>query len=579
MKVPTYTAQSDVTNRTGQTPLRVQANVGAATQAISAQADLFQQAQRTSMTFLEQETKLQRATELAALENSFAARLQEHSLAAMDNRNPTSMMTNWNESVKRSLNDLGRDIDDPVVRRRFIASASNDILTGRLNIMKQARANRIDQSLATHLEKVNTLKKLAYNGNSLERMKALRELYGSPEIDTGDAAFKSPAVTGVFQRMENLGLISAAKRVELENDTRLEVESGEIYQDLSAAAVSGNPDHADQIVDNLANPDQYPNITGSARNTLINKAISLRDSLTDDEISRKKKVLDYNKAQRTLKQTENYADFTLRLSQENDNPNFEGEPVTLNELQEALDDNELTVAQYEALKSTRLETGLTRSDASTLFDLNTKIDLADSKEDLDDIREDLSTFMANKQLTASDATQLLNRMKTQLSNTPKSISIKRERRNLLRTLGVDVNGRFDDPNLVVSQKLAVTDAIRSFDDLVNVHNVNPREAADYIGSNFVNQEAFGADFENIGILAPNQFIYNEIMELPEGPMSNDDYKEIKKKINRSGLSPKMEVYELETLDLIKKFKSSQEAAPLPSTTENKPSFLERIFGS
>ena len=578
MKVPTYTAQSDVTNRTGQTPLRVQANVGAATQAISAQGDLFQQAQRTSMTFLEQETKLQRATELAALENQFAARLQEHSLAAIDDRNPRSMMTNWNENVKRTLNDLGRDIDDPVVRRRFIASASNDILAGRLNIMKQARANRIDQSLATHLEKVNTLKKQAYNGNSLERMKALRELYGSPGVDTGDAAFRSPAVVGVFQQMENLGLISAAKRVELENDTRIEVESGEIYQDLSAAAVSGNPDHADQIVNNLANPDQYPNITGSARNTLINKAITLRDSLTDDELAKKKKQLDYNKAQRTLKQEENYADFTLRLSQENDNPNFEGEPVTLIELQEALDDNELTVAQYEALKSTRLETGLTKSDASTLFELNQRIDLADSKEDLDDIREDIPTFMRNKQLTAGDATVLLNRMKTQLSNTPKSIAIKRERRNLLRTLGVDVNGRFDDPDLVVSQKLAVTDAIRSFDDLVEKHNVNPREAADYIGSNFLKQAIFNESFENIGILAPNQFIFNDINDLPKGPMSTENYNMIKQKINTSGLGPNMQVMELETLDLIKKFKSNEQAAPPVNTNDNQPTFLQRIFG-
>ncbi len=288
MKVPTYTAQSDVTNRTGQTPLRVQANVGAATAAISAQGDLFQQAQRTSMTFLEQETKLQRATELAALENNFAARLQEHNLAAMDNQNPTSMMTNWNESVKRTLNDLGRDISDPVVRRRFIASASNDILAGRLNIMKQARANRIDQSKATYLQKIDRLKKQVFQGNSLERMRAVRELYGhAGDLDT-NPDFGSGPITGVFQEMENLGLITAAGRVGLESDTRVEIEGGEIYQDLSAAAVSGNADDADAIVNNLANPDRYPNIVGSARNTLLNKAITLRDSLTDDTIARKK---------------------------------------------------------------------------------------------------------------------------------------------------------------------------------------------------------------------------------------------------------------------------------------------------
>ena len=425
-----------VTNRTGQTPLRVQANVGAATAAISAQGDLFQQAQRTSMTFLEQETKLQRATELAALENNFAARLQEHNLAAMDNQNPTSMMTNWNESVKRTLNDLGRDISDPVVRRRFIASASNDILAGRLNIMKQARANRIDQSKATYLKKIDTLKKLAYNGNSVERMKAMRELYGSPGVDTGDAAFRSDPVVGVFQQMENLGLISAAKRVELEMDTRVEMESGEIYQDLSAAAVSGNADHADAIVDNLANPDQYPNIVGSARNTLLNKAIALRDSLTDDTIAKKKAALELASKERVETQKATNADMLLRLMEEIDNEgSFEGQRVTVAEIDEAFADRKLNATDYKALKKLRLEGGPTMSDANVMFDIRQQISQATSKADLESIREDLPNYIENKILTPGDAVIISNELQQQEARTPKAIRIKEERKNLMRVLG------------------------------------------------------------------------------------------------------------------------------------------------
>ena len=126
-------------------------------------------------------------------------------------------------------------------------------------------------------------------------------------------------MVGVFQEMENLGLITAAGRVGLEMDTRVEMESGEIYQDLSAAAVSGNADDADAIVDNLANPDQYPNIVGSARNTLLNKAIALRDSLTDDTIARKKKELELASKQRVETQKATNADMLLRLSKELDN--------------------------------------------------------------------------------------------------------------------------------------------------------------------------------------------------------------------------------------------------------------------
>ena len=556
MKVPTYTAQSDVTNRTGQTPLRVQANVGAATAAISAQGDLFQQAQRTSMTFLEQETKLQRATELAALENNFAARLQEHNLAAMDNQNPTSMMTNWNESVKNTLNELGRDISDPVVRRRFIASASNDILAGRLNIMKQARANRIDQSKATYLQKIDRLKKQVFQGNSLERMRAVRELYGhAGDLDT-NPDFGSGPITGVFQEMENLGLITAAGRVGLESDTRVEIEGGEIYQDLSAAAVSGNADDADAIVNNLANPDRYPNIVGSARNTLLNKAITLRDSLTDDTIARKNKELELASKQRVETQKATNADFLLRLSMELDNEgSYEGERVTVADIDKAFADRELNATDYKALKKLRLEGGPTMSDANVMFDVRQQISQATSKSDLNDIRNDLPNYLENKILTPGDANTLLNEIQQQEARTPRAIRVKEERKNLMRVLGVNIDGSgYFDAQIGIGTKMAINDALRTYDDMVANHDVNPTEAYTYLANNFTKQKDFSSDFENANFLAPTSFILEMVQALPAGPMSDENYRKILTKINNSQLAPRMQHEEKVTLELIRKLK-------------------------
>ena len=556
MKVPTYTAQSDVTNRTGQTPLRVQANVGAATAAISAQGDLFQQAQRTSMTFLEQETKLQRATELAALENNFAARLQEHNLAAMDNQNPTSMMTNWNESVKNTLNELGRDISDPVVRRRFIASASNDILAGRLNIMKQARANRIDQSKATYLQKIDRLKKQVFQGNSLERMRAVRELYGhAGDLDT-NPDFGSGPITGVFQEMENLGLITAAGRVGLESDTRVEIEGGEIYQDLSAAAVSGNADDADAIVNNLANPDRYPNIVGSARNTLLNKAITLRDSLTDDTIARKNKELELASKQRVETQKATNADFLLRLSMELDNEgSYEGERVTVADIDEAFADRKLNATDYKALKKLRLEGGPTMSDANVMFDVRQQISQATSKSDLNDIRNDLPNYLENKILTPGDANTLLNEIQQQEARTPRAIRVKEERKNLMRLLGVNIDGSgYFDAQIGIGTKMPINDAQRTYDDMVANHDVNPTEAYTYLANNFTKQKDFSSDFENANFLAPTSFILEMVQALPAGPMSDENYRKILTKINNSQLAPRMQHEEKVTLELIRKLK-------------------------
>ena len=573
MKVPTYTAQSDVTNRTGQTPLRVQANVGAATQAISAQADLFQQAQRTSMQFLEQETKLQRATELAALENNFAARLQEANLAAMDNQNPTSMMTNWNESVKRTLNDLGRDIDDPVVRRRFIASASNDILAGRLNIMKQARANRIDQSKATYLKKIDTLKKLAYNGNSVERMKAMRELYGSPGVDTGDAAFRSPAVVGVFQQMENLGLLSAAGRVELEMDTRVEMESGEIYQDLSAAAVSGNPDHADAIVRNLSNPDQYPNVIGSARNALLNKAISLRDSLEDDAIANEKAEIELKNKQQKQTQDKNNLDLTVRLSMQEQNPGgFEGQRVTLREIDELGKAGKLNATDYKALKKRLMEGGPDQSNGQVMFDLRQEINDAQDKNDLDEIRRDLPTFIANKSITTSDAATILKEIEQAETKTPRALAIKEQRKNLLRVLGVGSDGLIPAINAVdrVNQTFVINDALNTYSDLVNNQNVDPEEAYNYLARNFRNQTAFQQTFGKVEFLAPQMFLYDLVKGI-NGPITDTMYREIKKKINESGLAPRLQDEEVKTLDLIRELKARGQ--------QNNTEINEQTFGN
>lgn len=573
MKVPTYTAQSDVTNRTGQTPLRVQANVGAATQAISAQADLFQQAQRTSMQFLEQETKLQRATELAALENNFAARLQEHNLAAMDDRNPTSMMTNWNESVKRTLNDLGRDIDDPVVRRRFIASASNDILAGRLNIMKQARANRIDQSKATYLKKIDTLKKLAYNGNSVERMKAMRELYGSPGVDTGDAAFRSPAVVGVFQQMENLGLLSAAGRVELEMDTRVEMESGEIYQDLSAAAVSGNPEHADAIVRNLSNPDQYPNVIGSARNALLNKAISLRDSLEDDAIANEKAKIELQNKQQKQTQDKNNLDLTVRLSMQEQNPGgFEGQRVTLREIDELGKAGKLNATDYKALKKRLMEGGPDQSNGQVMFDLRQDIDDAQDKNDLDEIRRDLPTFIANKSITTSDAATILKEIEQAETKTPRALAIKEQRKNLLRVLGVGSDGLIPAINAVdrVNQTFVINDALNTYSDLVNNQNVDPEEAYNYLARNFRNQTVFQRTFGKVEFLAPQMFLYDLVKGI-NGPITDTMYREIKKKINESGLAPRLQDEEVKTLDLIRELKARGQ--------QNNTEINEQTFGN
>ena len=553
MKVPTYTSQAAMTPKTGQTLMSVKASPNNATLAIQAQSELFKTASAVSLDFLRSETKLQRATELAALENDFAVKVQDLNLKAMDTRNPKTMMVNWNEGIKRTINDISRGIGNETVKKRFLASAANTTNSGRLNIMKQARANRIDQSKATYIDRIQILKKQITHGNPLERIKATNELFGTPGDPSPDFGFA--ARPGVFEEMERLGLVSAAGRVALEAETRLGVDNNEVYQDLSAAAVSGNPDDAERIVQNLANPDRYTNITGSARNSLINKAIGLRDSLTTDQISAKKKALEVAKAQRIDTQRETNVDLLYRLGQELDNPNtFDGTKVTVQELDRELKLGNLKATDYNALKVVRLEDGPTVSDPDLLFKLHTDIFKANGSEDLQTILDDMPTYLRTNQLRASDAIAFISQIQDQKVKTPTGQLIKTERRNLMGILGVDINGVYESADTAIQIKQSINDALQTYDDLVLKHNVNPREAYEYLSENFKNQADFRADYEEAGFLSPGNFLYNQIKDLPDGPIDNDTYKGLIVSINESGMNPNMQMEEKKTLDLIKKYK-------------------------
>ncbi len=586
MKVPTYKVQSFQTPKTGQTMLNVQANVNAATQAIAAQGELFKTASNISLDFLRAETKMQRATELADLENKFVSQMQGHSLKALDNKNPTAMLASWDASSKRTINDLSRGISDPVVKKRFLASAANTVTSSRGNIMKLARSNRIDQSKAVHLEKIRVLKKQITHGNPLEKMQAMRELFGTPGDPNPD--FGSPAMPSIFQKMENLGLISAAGRVALEAETRVGVESSDIYQDLSAAAISGNPAHADEIVNNLASPDRYPNITGSARNSLLNKALNLRDSLTSDQLTKKKNALALAKAQRTETQRETNIDFLSKLSKELDNPNtFEGEPVTLEQLTTALEKNDLSAKDFNALKAIRMADAPTKSNPDLMFMLNNQIDNATSDADLEVIREDIPNYITNKQLSTTDALSIISEIQEQKAKTPRALAIKSERKNLMRVLGVNIDGIIVDSAATIGQKEAINDALQTYDDLVKKHNVNPREAYSYLTSNFRNQQKFNDIFKEAGILSPNSLIFDDIMGLPQGPIDPLVVRRLVEKINNSGLAPRFQFEEMKTLQQIQKIKSEQSINPdgdggdvfgNGSSGASNPSWWSRLWG-
>ena len=112
MKVPTYQAQSQQTPKTGAGTFSVAASPTNVSMGLAAQGDLFQQLQGTSLKFLEAETRVQRSTELSQAENALAFKMQDITLAALNDTNPNSMLSNWNASTTRLYNDIALNIND-----------------------------------------------------------------------------------------------------------------------------------------------------------------------------------------------------------------------------------------------------------------------------------------------------------------------------------------------------------------------------------------------------------------------------------------------------------------------------------
>ncbi len=81
----------------------------------------------------------------------------------------------------------------------------------------------------------------------------------------------------------------------------------------------------------------------------------------------------------------------LRLSMELDNEgSYEGERVTVADIDEAFAERKLNATDYKALKKLRLEGGPTMSDANVMFDVRKQISKATSKSDLKSIRNDFA---------------------------------------------------------------------------------------------------------------------------------------------------------------------------------------------
>jgi hypothetical protein len=545
MKVPTYQAQSQQTPKTGAGTFSVAASPTNISRGLAAQGDLFAQLQGTSLKFLETETRVQRATELSQAENAFDFQMQSVTMKALEDTNPNSMLSNWNTSTTDLYNNIALNINDPVVKRQFIAKAQNSILAKRLSVLKTARARRIENAKAEKDIEIYRLKKTIATGNATEREAAKVALFGREKgIDnfTGDTL---PRVPSIYERMANAGLISATEKVTAELDAKGDIQNMEISQDMTAARVSGNPLHAQAIIDNLQDPSNYPDLFGEERDQLIKDAIALRDAQTTDLVAQEKAKIALDNAKATKRKEETFDDFILRIDQSKLQANrAEGiTPPTLSEIEKSYQDGNLKYERYKILKD-KIETGdLESSNSVMVQEFVNKIDLAGSDAELEGIRGEIDA--AAEMLDSGTMTTLKTRIKERKGNTPRSIEIVKAKTDLRAVLGV--SGGIDNEERAIL-RLAAMDALNTYDDLV-AKGGDPRAIANYLAQGYYSNLTFADDFPNLA-LAPS--IMERAMDMMgnKNTLSPSEVNQLNQMITvDERLTPNMKAEERRTLKL------------------------------
>jgi hypothetical protein len=558
MKVPTYQSQTQITPKTGASSLSVQASPTNVSMGLAAQTDLFSSLQETSFKFLEMETKMTRNAELAAAENALDYQMANLTLAALNDTNPNTMIENWNTGSTKLFAQISNNISDPVVKRSFDTKAKDTIFSKRLSILKQARLQRIANAKGTWTERVYDLKRMAALGNPSEREQAKLELFGREEgLDfLGE---KLPAIPSMYDKAFSSGLITKSEAIKGEMDAKGEIEGFGVYNDLSAAAVSGDPLQADAIIRNLDNPAKYPNIFGAERNALLKKAISLKESLQKDQIAKAK--ADQTSAEKELKTIQNNTerDFILRI-EESKRPssamsNFDGPPAmpSIEELKTKFEKGHLRKDQYEGLVKKITTGGNDYSNGRVVIDHIESIEDAQDPAELESIREEIFADYRDDGILISDADyKMLNdRINTKLGNTKLDKRIKAERTNLKLLMTVNDDGglmaRFGDIEEDLGMQNAAIDALRTYDQLI-ADGTDPTEAYKYLADNW-NAGVMG-DNKSFRHLSLSPFVSNLLTgEFAPENLTPERVAKLKEKIRNSvQLHPNAKVYEMETLD-------------------------------
>ena len=436
MKVPTYQTQGNKTASGGSIQMSVQASPGALSQGYDAQYNLAMTAQSESLKWYETELKAERASKLAAAENQLTQTLQDQQLKAADlsKTDPAKALKNYNAVIKSTKSSLANKIDDEIVKKRFLSSATTDISNKRISILQTVRNGQIDIGKANIIQQVSSLEQTIATGNNAERSKAKLKLFG---VEVAPGKFAG----GIYQRAANIGYFSQTEAANSTIKSRGKVDRLSVRQQLSNAAISADPDQALVVLQNLSNPKNYTNLNPVDRDNLIREANSLVGTLERRRISDDARIDKKNTKIKKDRQENNFNTFLGNIL-DSSVPGSKTTMPSSSQILASFRNADIDDKQLKILDTLVKGQDARVSDASVVVKFHERLANAKNNNEINDIIGEVKSQIGlNGSVILGDAVGIIKTAKGYLNSSQESTDVKRYA-TILKTAIGDTPGGF-----------------------------------------------------------------------------------------------------------------------------------------
>ena len=553
MKVPTYQTQGAITDKVGAIQMSVQANPSALTAGAAAFTQVAAGAQKESLAWYEQELKAERASKLAAAENELKIILDNEQILAKTAaaKDPAKALQNYNTVVGRFKKKIAGKLDDGIVKKRFLSSATSSISNKRLSVLQTVRNAAIDIGKANIISRANQLESIIATGNPAEVSKARIELFGV-EISPGKF------VGGIYNNAAKQGYFTNVEATNKNLSSRGNVDRIAVRQKISNAAISGRPEDALLVLTELSDPKNYKYLTPGDRDNLIRESNNLVNTLERRRIAEDKRINTKNTKDKKIKQQGNFDNFLSSLIESTRDGSTVVAP-TSSQILTAFKNTDIDDKQFKILNELILGKDAPISDATVVVKFHEKLAEAKNNDEIMGVIEEVKNNIGqNGSLVVGDAVNIIKTAKGYLNNSEESNDIKRYA-SILKTAIGDSPGGFTAKGFKEQSNVGLkrADAMATYYSLVTEGKKNPLDAYKEVAQMYAKTLS-----NDMGFIAPTSSLYKAVGKSDITKWTREDIEKARNFVKENPINQSTEkrtyspvelVIEKETINLIENY--------------------------